>query len=87
MENTCVDCGKPCQGVRCAKDNAQYLKRRHLEDTLETDVMVLEAVAKGATSGDLERMLGISRTRAADKVNIAKDRMAKRKELGLPVAI
>lgn len=86
--NFCIDCGKPISpgALRCADDRGRELQRRHLTDTTATDAMVLQMVAEGASSGEIERRLGISRTRAVDKISEAKRREAKRKELGLPAA-
>lgn len=85
--NQCVDCGAPTTGVRCRQHHSDNLRRRHLADTLQTDVMILEMVGEGASSGDVANRLGISRSRAADKIIVAKERMAKRQELNLPVQL
>lgn len=83
--NTCIDCGKPISpgATRCATDRGKHLQRQHLIDTASTDALVLNMLAEKATSGDIADRLGISRTRAADKVHEARRRQAKREELGI----
>jgi hypothetical protein len=85
MSNQCVDCGKPISegAVRCATDRGKALQRQHLVDTLPTDTLVLQAIADGKSSGEIGKMLGVSRSRAADKMKDAKRRQGLRDTLGV----
>ena len=79
-DNVCIDCGKPTAGgLRCKSCHGQLLARRALDDTAESDAMVLQTVSEGVSGARLAARLGISRVRASRRIKSAKAREEKRR--------
>lgn len=78
-DGACIDCGKPTSGgLRCKQCHGRVLARRALEETADTDRMILRMVDEGVTGARLATRLGISRVRASKKIRAAREREAKR---------
>jgi DNA-directed RNA polymerase specialized sigma24 family protein len=79
--NQCADCGKPTSGTRCAEHNRAFQRLRFLKETAEQDAQVLRwRDDEQLSSEQIAQRLGISRTRAADKVHDARRREKQRQK-------
>ncbi len=83
-ETRCIDCGNlTAGGLRCKTCHGALLRRQALESTAEGDRAILAMVAEGVTGRRLAVRLGVSSTRARDKVILARSREEQRKALGV----
>ena len=86
-QNYCLDCGKPCTGLRCAKDHGLYLFKQTLRETAADDAELLRLRDEEKISFNrLGIRYGVSRTRARQKVINARRREEARRSLNLPAA-
>ncbi len=88
ITNTCVDCGAEIGpgSTRCKKDHGAYLARVALHDTATSDRDLLTMVDAERLNGPrLAARLGISKVRGTQKIKAAREREARRQELGIAV--
>lgn len=72
MAKNCVDCGRSSEGFRCRSCHGEYLRRQALTETADRDAELLKMVREEKLSGQrIADRLGISKTRALEKVHEA----------------
>jgi hypothetical protein len=81
----CIDCGtETAGGVRCKACHGAFLRLESLKATAQADRNLLADVDREKLNGGrLAARLGISRVRGVQKIRIAREREAKRVELGI----
>lgn len=81
--NHCIDCGKPCTGLRCAKDHGFFLFKQTLRETAAADAELLHMRDVSKLSfGRMAVRLGVSATAVQRRVANARRREKSRKEMG-----
>lgn len=71
--NNCVDCGLPCSGLRCRKDNGAFIA---LRTALDFDVADRALLEENPSGDRLAERLNISRPMAYRKLADARRRQA-----------
>ena len=79
-ETRCIDCGAPTSGgLRDKKCHGAMMARMALQETAERDHQLLTMLRTEGLNGQrLAARLGISKTRARERIRTAEEREAKR---------